>query len=148
MMGGIMERNVGIWIDHRRATIVSIRAGKATTAIIESTAEPRVRITGGSRSTGSGIPDGISESRRDGRIAGQLDRFYAEVIDSIRDAARIRICGPGEARIELRKKIEGIKALAPRLEAVEPCDRITKAQFIAKVKQDYGVPVRRMAGRA
>ena len=42
----------------------------------------------------------------------------------------------------------GIKALAPRLEAVEPCDKLTKAQFIAKVKLEYGVPVRRMTARA
>ena len=89
----------------------------------------------------------MSACKRDARIAQQLHRFYAEVVGRIADATRIRVCGPGEARIELQKKIAGVKALAPRLEAVEPCDRLTKAQFIAKVKEAYGVPVRRMMAR-
>lgn len=143
-----MDRHVGIWIDHRHATIVSILGKQATTETIRSSAESRIRLTGGSPTTGSGIPDGVPESRRDARIALQLDRFYGEVVENVRDAARIRICGPGEARIELRKKIEQIKTLAPRLEAVEPCDKITKAQFVAKVKEAYGLPVRRMTARA
>ncbi|HPF69715.1 MAG TPA: hypothetical protein PLQ13_03515 [Candidatus Krumholzibacteria bacterium] len=143
-----MDRCVGIWIDHRRATIVSIRGHEVTAMVLASTAEPRVRLSGGSPALGSGIPDGVPESRRDARIGHQLDRFYDAVIEEIHDAARIRICGPGLARLELQKKIDGIKALAPRLEAVEPCDRITQSRFIAKVKESYGVPVRRMAARA
>lgn len=143
-----MDRLVGIWIDHRHATIVSIRGRQATSETLRSTAESRVRLTGGSPTTGSGIPDGVPESRRDARIALQLDRFYGEVIENIRDAARIRICGPGEARIELQKKIEQIKTLAPRLEAVEPCGKLTRAQFVARVKQEYGLPARRMTARA
>ena len=143
-----MQRNVGIWIDHRSATIVSIRNHHAATETIRSAAESRVRLSGGSPTAGSGIPDGVPESRRDARLTAQHDRFYGEVIERIRDAARIRVCGPGEARVELQKKIAGIKALAPRLEAVEPCDKITKAQFIAKVKLEFGVPVKRMTARA
>lgn len=143
-----MDRHVGIWIDHRHATIVSIRGATVTTDTVKSSAESRVRLSGGSPTAGSGIPDGVPESKRDARIALQLDRFYGEVIDAIRDAARIRVCGPGEARVELQKKIEQIKTLAPRLEAVEPCDKLTKAQFIAKVKEEYGLPARRMTARA
>lgn len=143
-----MQRNVGIWIDHRRATIVSIRGQEVATEIIESTAESRVRLTGGSPTGGSGIPDGVPESRRDARIATQLDRYYSEIIANIGDAARIRVCGPGEARVELQKKIEGIRTMVGRLEAVEPCDKLTKAQFIAKVKEAYGLPTRRMTARA
>ncbi len=143
-----MQRNVGIWIDHRQATIVSIRGREVTTEIIASTAESRTRLTGGSPTTGSGIPDGVPESRRDARIAAQLDRYYAAIIANLGDAARIRVCGPGEARVELQKKIAGVKGLEGRLEAVEPCDKLTKAQFIAKVKEAYGVPARRMTARA
>lgn len=143
-----MDRHVGIWIDHRHATIVSIRGNAVTTDTVKSSAESRVRLSGGSPTAGSGIPDGVPESKRDARIALQLDRFYGEVIDAIRDAARIRVCGPGEARVELQKKIEQVKTLAPRLEAVEPCDKLTRAQFVAKVKEEYGLPVRRMTARA
>jgi hypothetical protein len=140
-----MERYVGIWIDHRQAVIVTIRGGEATTRTLYSGADSRVRITGGSHTAGSGIPDGVPESRRDGRIVRQLDKFYDAVMDTVRDAARIRVCGPGEARVELQKKIAAHHEMGPRLEAVEPCDRITMARFIARVKQEYGVPVARAA---
>ena len=143
-----MDRHVGIWIDHRRATIVSVRGRTATTTVLASAAEPKVRLTGGSPTAGSGIPDGMPESRRAARIARQLDRFYAAVLAGIGDAARIRVCGPGKARLELRRKIEANRALAPRLEAVEPCGKLTEAQFIAKVKEEFGVPAKRMAAGA
>ena len=141
-----MQRNVGIWLDHRHATIVSVRGKQVDTRDVYSEVEPRVRATGGSRcAPGSGPGEIVSESRRDARISQQLERYYGDLMHILAGADRIHVCGPGEAKRELSKRILANRELAPRLVAVEPCDRITRAQFVARIKEVFGVPIKRMA---
>lgn len=141
-----MQRNVGIWLDHRHATIVIVHGKTIETRDVFSQAEPRVRATGGTRCAGgSGPHDIVSESRREARIAQQLDRYYNDLLTVLAGADRIHVCGPGGAKRELRKRILAQRDLAPRLEAVEPCDRLTRAQFVAKIKEVFGVPIKRAA---
>jgi len=141
-----MQRNVGVWLDHRHATIVVVHGRNIETREIFSGAEPRVRATGGTRCAGGQGPhDIVSESRRDARIAQQLGRYYDDLLAELAGAGRIHVCGPGEAKLELRKRILADRELAPGLEAVEPCDRITQAQFVAMIKEVFGVPIKRAA---
>jgi hypothetical protein len=140
-----MQRNVGIWLDHRHATVVLVRGRHVETQDVYSQAEPRVRSTGGTR-CGAGVPgDIVSESRRDARIARQLDRYYDELMRVIAGADRIHVCGPGEAKRELSKRIAADRELASRLETVEPCDKLTRGQFVAMIREVFGVPVKRAA---
>jgi len=67
---------------------------------------------------------------------GQLDRFYDEVISFIRDAASILILGPGEAKGELKKRMQS-KGLHGRIIGVETVDKMTFPQIAAKVRQYF-----------
>lgn len=141
-----MQRNVGIWLDHRHATIVIVRGRRIEIQDVYSQAEPRVKATGGSRCAGGQSPgDIVSESRRDARIAQQLDRYYDELLEILAGATRIHVCGPGEAKLELSKRIQADRELGPRLETVEPCDRLTRGQFVAMIKEVFGIPIKRVA---
>ena len=141
-----MQRNVGVWLDHRHATIVIVQGKRIEIQDIYSRAEPRVRSTGGSRcAAGQGPGDIVSESRRDARIAQQLDRYYDQLIQALAAADRIHVCGPGEAKLELSKRIQSNRELAPRLQTVEPCDKLTRGQFVAMIKEVFGVPIKRAA---
>ena len=46
-----------------------------------------------------------SEDQRDRKFGNDLNKFYDEIIASIRDADSIEIW-PGEAKVELEKRIE------------------------------------------
>jgi hypothetical protein len=103
-----MKNKVGLWIDHKKAVIVSITDGKVTTKTIESGMEAHVRFSGGARShrTPYGPQEIASESRRDEKYNMHLKSYYEKVIYSIHNAAGIFIFGPGEAKIEFKKQIE------------------------------------------
>jgi hypothetical protein len=132
-----MNKKVGLWIDHRQAVIVFLDGEKEEIKIIKSNIEKHVRSTGGSRTkTPWGPQDVIAEDNRDRQFQVHLGRFYDEVISSIRDAGSILIFGPGEAKGEFKKHMEG-KELSGRVVGVETVDKMTDRQIAAKVRQHY-----------
>jgi len=58
------------------------------------------------------------------------------VIASIREAEYILIFGPGEAKGELKKRLEGDK-LGGRIVSIETVDKMTDRQIAAKVRQQF-----------
>jgi len=134
-----MKQSVGLWIDHRKAIVVTIENDKELMRVIESNVEPRVRLAGGSRTASPYGPQEVaSESKRDERYRHHLDAYYSEVIQAIRDADSILIFGPGEAKGELKKALEESKELGRHIVGVESADKMTQRQIAAKVR-DYFV---------
>ena len=133
-----MKQNVGLWIDHRKAILVTIKNDKEVMRVIESNVEPRVRLSGGSRTASPYGPQEVaSESKRDERYRHHLDVYYSEVIRAIRDADSILIFGPGEAKGELKKAIEESKDMGRRIVGVESADKMTQRQIAAKVRNYF-----------
>jgi hypothetical protein len=81
-----MKTNVGLWIDHRRAVIVSV-TDKAEKTII-------------------------------------------------READAILILGPGEAKSELKTRLES-EALGGCIAGIETADKLTERQLAAKVRKHF-----------
>jgi stalled ribosome rescue protein Dom34 len=134
-----METRIGIWIDRRKAVIVALTDEETSVHTIVSQVERHTRLSGGSRSaTLYGPQDVASESRLEERLQHQMRRYLQDVIETVRHADAIVIFGPGEAPQQLAKEIAQIKALAPRLVAVERSDKLTERQFVAKVRQYFG----------
>jgi hypothetical protein len=137
-----MKQSVGLWIDHRKAIVVTIKNDKEFIRVIESNVEPRVRLSGGSRTASPYGPQEVaSEGKRDERYRHHLHAYYREVIQVIRDADSILIFGPGEAKGELKKAIEESKDMGRRIAGVESTDKMTQRQIAAKVR-DYFVKKR------
>ncbi|MBU3983013.1 MAG: hypothetical protein KJ985_05960 [Proteobacteria bacterium] len=67
------------------------------------------------------------------KFTDQLNSYYDEVISLIRNAEAILIFGPGEAKGELKKRLERDK-LDGLIEAVETVDDMTDRQIAAKVR--------------
>ncbi len=124
-----MKKQVGLWIDHRKAVIVLVTDEGEEVKKIVSGMEKHVRFTGG-----DGSEEGSSEDVRDRQFGNHLNSYYDEVIAFIRDADSIQIFGPGEAKGELEKRIEheGLKA---RILAIETVDKMTDKQIAAKVRE-------------
>jgi hypothetical protein len=127
-----MERNIGLWIDHKQAYL--IRNGAKKVEIIPSNIKRRPHFTGGTRIGGAYNQNLDSELRHNDHYKLQLEKFYAQVIKFIRDADSIFIMGPGEAKLELKKAIQKYNDLRARLVKVEPADKMTINQMIAHVR--------------
>lgn len=133
-----MKKSVGIWVDHKKAFIVSMQKGQERLTCIESGVEARFRLSGGSRSsTPYGPQEGPSEGGIEERRKNQLRQYYRRLIRMIGDAWSILIFGPGEAKIELEREMRKSKILASRIVGIEPADKMTERQIAAKVREFY-----------
>lgn len=131
-----MKKEVGLWIDHRRAVIVIIENEVVTSREIQSNIEKHVRFSTGSRAKGPNQPKGsTAEDMRDRQFGNHLDGFYDGVISFIRDAESILIFGPGEAKVELETRLK-LQDLGGLIVGVEAIDKKTDQQIVAKVR-DY-----------
>ncbi|MBK8418866.1 hypothetical protein [Candidatus Villigracilis saccharophilus] len=120
-----MKKQAGLWIDHRKAVIVLITDDGEEVKKIVSGMEKHVRFT---------AEDGLGEDSQDRKFGNHLNSYYDEVIAVIRDADSIKIFGPGEAKGELEKRIE-LEGLKAHILSVEPADKMTDHQILAKVRE-------------
>jgi hypothetical protein len=67
---------------------------------------------------------------------GHLNIYYDTVIACIRDAESIWIFGPGEAKGELKKRLERNKPSEP-IVGIETIDKMTDRQIAAKVRRYF-----------
>ncbi|MBD3291075.1 hypothetical protein GF337_19865 [candidate division KSB1 bacterium] len=133
-----MLKNVGLWVDHEKAYVVSLINGTAQMSKMESDVESHIKTLGGSRSKTPYAPQDISAERKfEGRRKKHLRMYYKQLIKNVKDAKQIYIFGPGEARTELEKEMKKSKPLSKKITANECCDRMTERQIIAKVKKFY-----------
>jgi len=124
-----MKKAVGLWIDHRKAVIVSVTDKREETSLIKSDMEKHVRYSGAPQ-------EDSAEDQRDTRFTGHLNKYYDHVISRIRDAEYILIFGPGEAKVELEKRLER-ESLGGRVVGIETVDKMTDRQIAARVRQHF-----------
>ena len=126
-----MRRQVGLWINHRKAVIVIVTEEGEEIKETTSNMEKGVRFSGGTASE-----DGSSEDVRDRQFGNRLSSYYDGVVAVLCGADSIQISGPGEAKGELRKRLkrEGLKG---HLLAMETVDKMTDRQIAAKVRERF-----------
>jgi len=132
-----MRTKVGLWIDHRKAIVVTVTAKGEEINEIISEVEKQPRRSGDSPLKG------VYESRqvpaddsRQRNFTGQLNIYYDAVIASIRDAESILIFGPGEAKDELKERLEG-NNLGGSIVGIETVDKMTERQIAAKIRHHF-----------
>lgn len=130
-----MDRQLGLWIDHKQAYL--IRNGAKKVEIIPSNVKRREHYTGGARIGGSYNQNLDSELRHNDHYQQQLEKYYTQVIKTLRQADSILIMGPGEAKLELKKALQKHGDLRSRLVKVEPADKMTVNQMLAHVRLFY-----------
>lgn len=135
-----MHNRTGIWIDHKKAVIVTASEDRVTTKTLESEVGPHARYS--SRAgypTPDGPQDGKGERHFEERYDQHLDRYYDEVIRELGQPEALLILGPGEAKLQLKERLSRSKVLFERIVRVETADTLTDPQIVARVKEHYGI---------
>lgn len=124
-------REVGIWIDHKKAVVVNISAGHVSTKTLVSEigAHPRY----------AGSQEGGGEKKYEERHNHALDRFYDDVISELGEPDALLLFGPGEAKLQLKDRLGRSNALPESIVALESTDKLTDPQIVAKVKEHYRI---------
>ena len=132
-----MGTKVGLWIDHRKALIVAVTDKGEEIRLIISKVEKQPGRSGGLRHTTSYEAQQVpADDSRERRSTGLLNIYYNAVIACIRDAESILIFGPGEAKGELKMRLERDN-LGGRIVGIETVDKMTDHQIAAKVRQHF-----------
>ncbi len=133
-----MKTKAGLWVDHRQAIVVIVSTTGEEIKQISSHAEKQLRRTGSTPLQGNFEAQKVpADGSRQRVFTGQLNSFYDEVIDCIRDAESVLIMGPGVAKDELKVRLEE-KNLGDRIACIETADNMTDPQIAAKVRQYFG----------
>ncbi len=90
-----MKKDMGLWIDHKRAVVVTLLGEDENVTQVTSDAEKHVQSSNGH--------DNSAEDKRDRRIGEHLHKYYAEIATLLHNADDVLIMGPGEAKGEFRK---------------------------------------------
>ena len=128
-------RKIGIWIDHRRALLITIENGEESRVEVESDVDG---ITGpeGSRRTSTTYGPQVTdvEHRVEARASHHLQKYYREIIKRIGTTDSLLIMGPASAKQELATMIKDDPSLRAWHVVLEPADRMTDDQIAAKVR--------------
>src|SRR5215208_8488476 len=127
-----MHKRVGLWLDRKKAVIVSIANNIEARRIITSDMEHYVLYS-------TVVPgDGSPENIRDRRFWNHLGEYYAKIVEHIRDATEILIFGPEVAKYELEKHLES-EGLAIHIVSIEDAEKMTDLQIGIKVQKRFPV---------
>jgi stalled ribosome rescue protein Dom34 len=122
-----MKKTIGLWIDHRKAVIVFIEGQEEEIKLISSQEEKQHGQSGMSKP---------ADDIRQRELTGHLNSYYDEVVSCIREAESILIFGPGEAKGELKKRLEK-DHLGGHIVGLEPADKMTDPQIVAQVREHF-----------
>lgn len=132
-----MGLKTGVWIDHRKAVVVGLTGNGEEIKELRSNVEKQHGRIAGIRSVtpheAQNIPADDAQERE---FTAGLSGYYDEVLASIRDAESILLCGPGEAKGELKKRLEK-HHLGGLVAGVETADKMTVPQLAAKVRKYF-----------
>ena len=132
-----MRTKVGLWIDHRKAIIVTVTDKGEEIGLTISAVERQLRRFGDSPLKSPYEPQQVpADDSRQRTFTGHLTIYYDAVLACIGEAESILIFGPGEAKGELKKRLKKID-LGGRVAPVETVDKMTDRQIAAKVRRHF-----------
>jgi len=132
-----MSTKVGLWIDHRKAIVVSIKENGEEIQEIKSDVEKQPRRSGDSPLKGTyeavQVPaDDILQRT----FTESLNVYYDKVIASIGSAESILIFGPSTAKDELKERLKE-NNLDSRIVGIDTVDKMTDHQIAAKTRLKF-----------
>jgi len=133
-----MTKQIGLWIDHKRAVIVTMKdEEEESLQVIESDIKQHSRYHGATHPrTPYSAQYQKGDDQLDKQYEGYLNKYYEKVLIHLRDADAVLIFGPGEAKIEFQKRLEHQKS-HPQIDGIESADKMTDPQIIAKVRKHF-----------
>ncbi len=131
-----MTRSVGLWIDHKNAVIVSLDEHGENVRKLESGAIHHEYRGAPRPKTAYSAQYNQGDDQLDKQYLLYLNKYYEQVIGHLRGAEAILIFGPGEAKVELKNRLDRRKE-DHRPVRLEPADRMTERQIVARVRKYF-----------
>jgi hypothetical protein len=132
-----LNSKAGIWLDHREAVIVFTGAAEERCVPVLSNVEKHPERAGDSPLKGPYEARQVpADDKRQRALTGELNHYYDAIIAALDSAQALLIFGPGEAKLELKRRAEN-KGIGVRIVAIEPAGKLTDWQIGAKVRKYF-----------
>jgi peptide subunit release factor 1 (eRF1) len=116
-------RQIAIWVDHQEAYLAKFKDEQLVR-------EEEIDSEVGPRTHGGGW----SQHRIEAHRHEQLKHYYDEIVEHLGPVDEILILGPGQAKHELRSRIEHHKGLRGKVVDLKTTDKISEEQFIREAE--------------
>ncbi|ASV30791.1 hypothetical protein [Maribacter cobaltidurans] len=132
-------KNIGIWLDSKKALIVTINENGDSLNKIDSQIDFYNRTsTGGSRVKWGGTQDITDEQNYLEKEKQQFKKYFKEVANAISDCDALAIFGPADINEKLKKELENnYPAIGRKIVAVEKADSMTDNQTRALIRDFF-----------
>lgn len=131
-----MTNQIGLWIDHKSAVIVTVTEKGATVRKIESGVTHHEFRGAPHPKTAYSAQYGQGDDQLDNQFLTHINKYYGQVIAALRGASQVLIIGPGEAKSEFSKRLGREKDSAPEIR-LEPADKMTERQIVARIRKYF-----------
>lgn len=132
-----MKKEVGLWIDHQQAVIVTLNDGTETVEHVEANFEKRGNFSSDVQTPSqASLKIDRAEDKYQRHTQEMVNHYYGEVSSHIKDATDLYIMGPGQAKTEFQKYVEAQRLPAAILR-VEPADKLSDGQIAARVRDSF-----------
>ena len=128
-----MNAQLGIWIDSKKAIVVSVTRDHSVLTRLRSSLRSHGRYHGAHDSGG----ERKYEARHEQAMAHYLDA----VARHVERGDEVLILGPGETRRALARRIGQIKSLTGVTTKAVAADKISDANLVTTIRKRYRLPV-------
>jgi stalled ribosome rescue protein Dom34 len=135
-----MKKQAGVWIATKKAVIIFPKKNSSDIKIVDSSIEGRERVAGEKKlgkSSRFEIQFSNFETKKENRKIHEVQNYFKEVVNEIKDADEVVLFGPAEMKTELEKFILNESLQGPVIKRVETAESMTQNQMVAWVKKFY-----------
>lgn len=126
-----MNAQLGIWIDRKKAVIVSVARNHTAITHLRSSLRPHGDF--------HGAQDGGGEKKYEARHERDVAHFVDAVARHVERGDEVVILGPGESKSALARRIRQIKSLKGVSTTTTAADKLTEPQLVALIRRRYRV---------
>ena len=132
-----MKPKIGLWIDQKKAVIVSVSDKGEDMNTLESKIENCCHASGKNCSCDNfGRKDFPAHDLTEREMDKRFQKYYDEVISLISNADSLLIFGPGFAKEKLSKRIEANTVMTRNVK-LETADKMTDNEIFQKVRHHF-----------
>jgi stalled ribosome rescue protein Dom34 len=124
-----VNAKLGIWIDRKKAVIVSVARDHSAVTHLRSSLRPHRAY--------HGAQDGGGEKKYEARHEQGVAHFLDAVARHVERGDEVFILGPGESKGALARRIRQIKSLKGVATTTTAADKLTDAQLVAAIRRRY-----------
>ena len=132
-----MKKLVGVWLDSKKAVLISLINDRKQVVTIESDIESRERYSGESKRFGRFGQQYLNpEKHRKNKLREQLKVYTRRLQQALKPYDQIVLFGPSEMKNKLYREMQKNASDAERITGVESADHMSENQLVAWVR-DY-----------